>query len=169
MISLPRWSRPVAAGVVLLLILITLGITNAGIEFQERIDRLWSAALYHSLGKCGISVVSHERTVIGPSMRLQISGHKNGLYFLVLEITALMFWPLAFSKKMVWAVPIVVGTVLLNLVRLISLFLIGTSRGRSTAETIDFVGMLVLVVSAYGFLMWKFYRPSPSGIQQLPT
>src|SRR5579872_3295404 len=155
MSRIPTWSRPILAGAIALAITGLLYLTAVGASLQDPFDVTLSNILYHSLGKSGVPVVHHQKTIVAPTMRMEIVGHRNGLFLVAFAVAIVAVWPSTWKKSAVWLVPLLLIAVTANFVRLFSVFIYGVNHGRRSAESFDFWLVLAILSIAVGVEVWK--------------
>jgi exosortase/archaeosortase family protein len=125
--------------------------TAPGAILQGPVDSAFSNVLYHSLGKSGVPVVHHQTTVVAPTMRMEVSGHRNGLFLMAFAAASVLLWPASWKMKLAWLFPLLLLAAVLNLARLFSAFLYGVNHGRRAADAFDF--WVVLAILFLGVLL----------------
>jgi exosortase/archaeosortase family protein len=128
--------------------------TDKGLAFNAWLDEKWLTFTYHLLGSIGASVVEYNGLLYGPRYQLRIAGTCNGLFLWILLLSACLFWPASFRRRLA---ALGIGVVLLavvNCLRLVSVFVLGTHSPRA-ANFIHDVGwpMLYMLGSLGGVFL----------------
>lgn len=160
----PLWARPILIGLGLLVLSGLVYWTTPGQVMQKPIDKICATATYHSLGTTGASVVLHGTTIVAPHMRMAISGHRNGLFLLILSALLTISWPCPLKQSALWIAPVMIGAVSLNIVQLSTVFLVGSSLGSSAAGFAEYVIWPILLLALLWILLWRVVHPKTSDI-----
>jgi exosortase/archaeosortase family protein len=128
--------------------------TEKGLAFNDWLNDCWIAITYHLLGFLGASVVYYDGILYGPQYKMLITGTCNGIFLWVLLATIVLFWPIRFSRRLAAAAIGIVVLIILNAIRLVSQFVVG-SHSRAASDVLhDFVWPLFYCITS---LLGVFY------------